>query len=362
MRKTMMLAIGVEARRCLRSIPADYAATKPAPLFVMLHYAGEVTPFYGQEMFDDFGEPAFRALHPILIAPDSLGVTGPSHRIHSHDDQILPIAPVSAHVDKLKARGARIEWRSLRRRRGLPSCGAANHHGCLDRELFPRPDGRRRRILAPVKTRVAVALVLAMTGSAAAEGERTPMVGAALTFSDAPDRAAELVGGQLELAWWAGRFGLAAEAAVRRGITDDSARNLAVAGSARLLLVDWMWPSLLEPRDVEAGVELQVIAERTWWSRDDSSDAIGIGAALRLRGGSDWDLSSLLAESRLFLRVMKSREQTMDIIARTSAPIEQPERRGITVLVGLGVAFGSGKPDYLERFRVRWPRSLRADR
>ncbi|SRR5213078_3036546 len=196
---------------------------------------------------------------------------------------------------------------------------------------------------------------MAMTAGAAAEGERTPMFGGALTFTDAPDRKAELVGGQVELAWWAGRLGLAVEAAARRTVQDDSARNLSVAGSARVLLADWLWPSLLEPRDVETGIELQAIAERTWWSRDDSSDALGVGVAIRMRGGSDWEFSTLLAESRLFLRVMKSRDDVPEVIARSAAPTEQPERRGITVIVGLGAAFGAGTPRYLQRFRQRFP-------
>ncbi len=193
-----------------------------------------------------------------------------------------------------------------------------------------------------------------MTGGAAAEGERTPMFGGALTYTDAPDRKAELVGGSVELAWWAGRFGLAVEAAARRAIEDDQARNLAVAGSARVLVADWLWPSLFEPRDVELGVELQAIAERTWWSRDDNSDALGVGLAIRMRGGSDWEFSQLLAESRLFVRVMKSRDEAADVIARAAGTTtDPPERRGITVIVGLGAAFGAGKPRYLERFRLK---------
>jgi len=205
-----------------------------------------------------------------------------------------------------------------------------------------------------VKTRVAAAVLMAMTSAAAAEGERTPMFGGALTLTDAPDRKAELVGGEVELAWWSGRLGLAAEAAMCRGIEGEKARNLAVAGSARVLVADWLWPSLFEPRDVEVGVELQVIAGRTWWSRDDSSDALGLGVAIRVRGGSDWEFSQLLAESRLFVRVMKSRDEASDGIARTAETmIEQPERRGMTVMIGLGAAFGAGKPRYLERFRPR---------
>jgi len=201
-----------------------------------------------------------------------------------------------------------------------------------------------------VKLHAAVAIVMAMTGGAAAEGERTPMLGAALTYTDAPDRKAALVGGDVELALWSGRLGLAVEAAARRGITEDGVRNLALAGSARVLVADWLWPSLFEPRDVEVGLELHAIAERTWWSRDDSSDALGLGVAIRLRGGSDWEFSQLLAESRLFVHVMKSRDEASDVIARASGTMtEQPQRHGITVIVGLGAAFGAGTPNYLER-------------
>jgi predicted peptidase len=164
------------------SVPVDDAKPAGRPLIVMLHYAGEVTPFYGKGMIVGLGRPAFVELQPILLAPDSLGgdwttddneaavvwltravmatyrvdprrvvLSGysmggmgtwfigarhqdlftaaipvasapvddsdwkiPLYVIHSQDDDILPIAPVSAHVDKLKARGARIEWRPLR--------------------------------------------------------------------------------------------------------------------------------------------------------------------------------------------------------------------------------------------------------
>jgi hypothetical protein len=213
-----------------------------------------------------------------------------------------------------------------------------------------------------MKTGMAVALVMvtvmAMTGSVAADGERTPMFGGSLTYSNAPDRKAELVGGELEAAWWIGRFGIGIDGAARHAVTDDRSRNLAVAGSARLLLASWLTPALLEPRDVEAGLELHVIAERTWWSRDDRSDALGLGIALRLRGGSDWEFSSLLAESRVFLRVMQSQSETSSLIARTAdAMAVPPERRGIFVIAGIGAAFGAGKSRYLERFRLR-PREL----
>ena len=204
-----------------------------------------------------------------------------------------------------------------------------------------------------VKTRVAVALMMAMTGGAAAEGERTPMFGGALTYSEVPDHRAALVGGAVDLAWWSGRLGLAVEAAARHAI-DDSAGNVAVAGSARVLVADWLWTSALEPRDVEMGIELQLIAERMWWSRDDSTDAYGLGAAIRMRGGSDWEFSSLLAESRLFVRVMTSRGEPSGVAARAADGVaEQPGRGTVTVMIGLGAAFGAGDPRYLDRFRLR---------
>ena len=208
-----------------------------------------------------------------------------------------------------------------------------------------------------MKTSLAVVLLVSMTGAAAADGERSPMIGGAVTYAESGDRNVGLVGGQLELAWWpgiSGLFGLAVEAAARRGIDDDKDKNLAVAGSARVLVASWMWPSLLEPRDVEMGIELHAIAERTWWSRDDSRDAFGLGVALRMRGGSDWMFSSLLAESRLFVRVMKARDEGASVLAREAGPgTAMSDRGGTTVLVGLGAAFGVGKPRYLERFRLK---------
>jgi hypothetical protein len=201
--------------------------------------------------------------------------------------------------------------------------------------------------------------MMVMAGSAAAEGERTPMFGAALTYSDVPGHRAALVGGEVELAWWWGRLGLAIEAAARHAI-DDSAGNVAVAASARVLVADWLWTSALEPRDVEMGIELQLIGERLWWSRDDSTGAYGLGAAIRMRGGSDWEFSSLLAESRLFVRVMRSPGEPSSVAARTTDAMVGPPGRGtVTVMVGLGAAFGTGDPRYLDRFRLRSPDASR---
>jgi len=164
-------------------VPSEYGKAGPAPLIVALHYAGEVTPFYGRGMIDGLVRPAFADLQAVIVAPDSLGghwttdeneaavvwlvrevmksyavdphkvvLTGysmggigtwfigskhqdqftaaipvasapagdadwriPLYVIHSTDDEILPIAPVREHVARLRARGARIEWREVSR-------------------------------------------------------------------------------------------------------------------------------------------------------------------------------------------------------------------------------------------------------
>jgi predicted peptidase len=55
------------------SVPTGYDPQKPCPLIVVLHYGGDVTPFYGREMIDDLVTPALDSLRAVVIAPDSLG-------------------------------------------------------------------------------------------------------------------------------------------------------------------------------------------------------------------------------------------------------------------------------------------------
>jgi hypothetical protein len=198
------------------------------------------------------------------------------------------------------------------------------------------------------------ALVLLASTDAAADGEQSPMFGGSLVAVRGPDPDAELAGAALELAWWSGRFGLAFEGSGRWDLRTDGARATVLGASARVRVLDGMLPALLESRDVELGVELHAIVERTWWTgprADQSPTDYGLGLALRLRGVADAGASLLLAESRLFVRVLSSRQTATDAVARTMAPAEQD--RALTVLIGIGAAFGAGEPRYLERFRVR---------
>jgi hypothetical protein len=135
----------------------------------------------------------------------------------------------------------------------------------------------------------------------------------------------------------------------------EGARATTLGVSARLRVHEQMLPSLLEPRDVELGLELHAIVERTWWSgdgRQDSPTSYGLGVAVRLRGGSD-DFSTVLTESRLFVRALSAPRDADDATrAMMPAPAGEPARE-LTILVGIGAAFGAGEPRYLDRFRLR---------
>ena len=165
---------------------------------------------------------------------------------------------------------------------------------------------------------------------------------------------AELVGVELEMAWWWRHLGLAIEGAQRRAISDDDGvGTTALGASARVLVYDQLMPSLLDPRDVELGIELHAVIERAWSSRIDSGQEepvrYGFGIAARLRGGGD-DGSAVLAESRVFVRVLWPRGDTTSAIARGETPVPD-QGREMLVIVGLGAAWGVGERHYAERFR-----------
>jgi len=196
-------------------------------------------------------------------------------------------------------------------------------------------------------------IVLGLAGSAHADGERTPMFGGSVLAAGDGNHAG-LVGIELEMAWWWRRIGLAFEGAQRRAISDDDGvGTTALGASARVLVVDQLMPSLLEPRDVELGIELHGVIERAWSSRADSGEdpsiRYGVGIAARLRGGGD-DGSALLAESRLFVRVLWARGDTTTALARGEAPVASHGSEALVIL-GLGAAWGAGDLRYADRFR-----------
>jgi hypothetical protein len=215
----------------------------------------------------------------------------------------------------------------------------------------------RRRLAADGSAWAGIALgALALTAAtdATADGESTPMFGGAIIGGRGPDPRAESVGLELEAAWWYGRLGLALEGASHWNLADDGARATVLGSSARLRVLERMVPALLEPRDVELGLELHGIVERTWWNDDrPQADPIayGLGLALRLRGVADAEFSPLLTESRFFVRVLSSHPTGAEPLARSMSPAGAPARE-LTILFGIGAAFGAGDPRYLERFRL----------
>lgn len=64
------LATGADARFTL-SLPRE---RDPAPpLVLVLHYAGEPTPYYGRPLLETLVEPALRTLNAVFVAPETLG-------------------------------------------------------------------------------------------------------------------------------------------------------------------------------------------------------------------------------------------------------------------------------------------------
>lgn len=54
-------------------VPDSIEPSRPIPLIVSLHYAGEVTPFYGRGPLDKLFLPALGELGAVMIAPDARG-------------------------------------------------------------------------------------------------------------------------------------------------------------------------------------------------------------------------------------------------------------------------------------------------
>jgi hypothetical protein len=211
--------------------------------------------------------------------------------------------------------------------------------------------------------RIACAFALLVSSHAArAEGERSPMVGGSIVATRDVD-AGGFAGAGLEVAQWWGHIGLGLEGSRQWAIDSMGPRVTTLAGTARVLLFTGMVPSLLEPSDCELGIELQGIVQRAWWANVAPAPAdveYGAGIALRLRGGSDDAFTPLLiAESRVFVRVMRERAQPMQsgVIAKGDATIGARDE-GTIVLIGLGALFGGGDPKYVQRFKSRWPSEL----
>jgi hypothetical protein len=200
------------------------------------------------------------------------------------------------------------------------------------------------------------ALCLAAAPPAAADGEKTPMIGGAVEAGEMTAAAGPnlgIVGVRAEAAWWWGHFALAAEGALRTGVDGAEGHAAVLGASLRVRVLDGMLHSPIEPSDVELGVELQAVVEHAWWDASVAGRAptsYGLGLALRLRGGGDEDFSTLIAESRLFVRVLSSRWTGSEVAARATTPMTSASGPSFTFIVGVGASFGTGDRAYVRRF------------
>jgi hypothetical protein len=212
---------------------------------------------------------------------------------------------------------------------------------------------RSVRATGDLPARVALgALAMLATTEAHAEGEETPMIGASVVAAHAGEHDTELAGVEAEAVWWFGWIGLSSHGSLRWDTGRERPRANVLGGSVRVQLFEGLVTSPIDPRDVEVALELHGIHEHTWWDGSDAT-GYGVGAALRLRGGGDDDQSTLLAESRLFLRVTSTRWAPLEAVARSVAAPEAHDANELTILLGIGASWGSGDADYVERFRMR---------
>lgn len=62
---------GGRTARFTLSLPEPRSGVEP-PLVLVMHYAGTPTRFYGRPLLEELVEPAFRPLHAVYVAPESI--------------------------------------------------------------------------------------------------------------------------------------------------------------------------------------------------------------------------------------------------------------------------------------------------
>lgn len=88
---------GARTGRATISIPARGSASTRAPLVLVLHYAGEPTPWYGRPLLEELIEPSMRSLGAVFVAPETLG--GPWHSEANEAWVMALLDEVGGHYD-----------------------------------------------------------------------------------------------------------------------------------------------------------------------------------------------------------------------------------------------------------------------
>ena len=145
------------------SVPEGLGAGDRVPLVVALHWAGEVTPWYGETYLRALAEPGLEALGAVIVAPDRAGREWDSPESEAVVEALTEAALEAWPVDPARvavtgySQGGFGVWTALEARPGLFSAGISMAaypltdgggrpvyviHGTAD-ELYPEFDTRR---------------------------------------------------------------------------------------------------------------------------------------------------------------------------------------------------------------------------
>lgn len=89
-------------QRYVLAIPPGLEAGRPAPLVLVLHWGGAVTPFYGRSLLEGLVAPALKALGAIMVAPDCLH--GDWSNPNSEAEILMLLAYLQGHYPVDRAR------------------------------------------------------------------------------------------------------------------------------------------------------------------------------------------------------------------------------------------------------------------
>jgi hypothetical protein len=157
----------------------------------------------------------------------------------------------------------------------------------------------------------------------------------------APEQNASIVGTQISVAHWVGRFGLAAEGSAV-ALTSTVREGGATAGlGARMRLLEGAtsFTALNGTRaPIALALELECVAQREWWDFEEANEshtsyALGLAASAR---GSD---RARLVGFRASIRVVTSSQDDAQAVARMLMA-GSDARRSVGVLVSFGTELG----------------------
>jgi hypothetical protein len=191
----------------------------------------------------------------------------------------------------------------------------------------------------------AIGLVLAILISSVipAFAEDSTRVGLSMVggTAAAPEENAGIIGTQVSVAHWVGRFGVAAEGSAV-AFTSTMREGGATAGlGARMRLLEGAtsFTALNGTRaPIALGLELECVAQHEWWDFEEANEshasyALGLAASAR---GSD---RARLVGFRASIRFVTSSQDGAQAVARMLEP-PMDVRRSIGVLVSFGTELG----------------------